>query len=1240
MTRPTEGGSLQNGRYRLEKKLGEGGKGIVYRARDTTLDRLVALKLIKMETSDEESYQRFLREAQIAGRLTHPNIVSIYDMGREDQQYFLVMELVEGSSLRALVKPGAGTPVEFGTALRLVTETTRALRYAHSKGILHRDIKPENVMLTGEGTAKLMDFGLARALDQPRLTAVLTIVGTPAYIAPEVALGREADERSDLYSLGAVLYELVTGHPPFEGTETLKLVYSHIHDPVVPPRQRRPDTPETVEAILQRLLAKNPDERFQSAGDLLRALEEAARSLGETSRSSLNPASVAPPEARGIPSEGWSTPELRRMVPLVDRTEEMTVLRGWVDRALTTGGTLLVLTGEAGIGKSRLVEETRGYASARGMLCLGDRGVQRETSVPFAPWKRILREISERVPTQLLYKAVGTNLAHVIQVVPELSDRLGPAPALAAPVSAEEGRLRLLEGISQFFGSLAKDQPLCLIFDEISALDEASLDLVQTLARKVPGQRILLLATCRDLQAEDPPFFRRAISELHRERFLIPIAVRRLDPPSVGRLIGETLGDPAVSDEFRDLIFDKTGGNPFFVEELLRSLAEEKDIFRSEHGWDRRSIREIRLPSTIRDVIQQRLGRLDEETLNLLRIASTVGDEFSFELLQKVTDSSEDRLLDQLETALKARLIREREVAVNRSVYAFSDRQVRDVLYDEISMVRGRRYHARVAEAMEALAGPRSNEIAADLARHFLRANNLPKALHYSLQAAEAAQKMFAFADAERHYATALDLLEAEPNDGEKARVLERLGQLGETSGRIQDARRRFQEALAIRERLGQPREAAHLLLQIARLERYGLYDLPASLAALRRAKELLADLPQSADSAVITLEIATSLYYERGGTREATQEVEESYDRAVRIARSVGDPELITHCLAERSLYISLGSAKTVHADLEECLRYISEIRGDGARGDWALRLAIGAYSVDVCWGRGDLSGAIRFEKESMEMARQRGFISLWWDIRGQSHAFYHLLSGDLRTARRLAEETRAFAEKTYGKPDSFNLGVIGLATALGGNVEEGLRWLELARERRLGLWSPATTLWDIWEADLAIFRGDLDHARAQLDREMAKWGDSYDPVRSLGGIQRAAVYSHLLLTRLRLTAAGRPSGSEADWVDRLEGLASVTQSPFFRAQWRYGQGLLAAQEHDVERASQSLGEARELYEKSGFGYFVPLVLADLSDVYQRAGRNADAAPLLDRAIELSTKMDLTLQVQQLLARKSVLGA
>jgi tetratricopeptide (TPR) repeat protein len=1232
LTVPAEGETLQNGRYRLEKRLGEGGKGIVYRARDTTLDRLVAVKLIKMGVSDEETYQRFLREAQIAGRLTHPNIVSIYDMGRDGEQYFLVMELVEGSSLRALVRPGSTTPVRFETALRLVTETARALRYAHSKGILHRDIKPENVMLTGEGTAKLMDFGLARALDQPRLTAVLTIVGTPAYIAPEVALGREADERSDLYSLGAVLYELVTGHPPFEGTETLKLVYSHIHDPVVPPRQRRPDTPEPVVAILERLLAKNPDERFQSAGDLLRALEEASRSLGGTAAPSPEPVPAAAAGVHGRGSTGWSSPELRRTVPLVDRTEEMASLRGWVDRALTTGGTLLTLTGEAGIGKSRLVEETRGYASARGMFCLGDRGVQWERSVPFAPWKRIFRELSERVPTQLLYKAVGANNALVAQLAPELSDRLGPAPALTVPTSTEEGRLQLLEGITQFLGNLARDQPLCLIFEELSVLDESSLDLIQTLARKVADQRILLLTTCRDIQAEEPPFFRRTIAELHRERFLIPIPLRRLDPIHVGRLIAGTLGDPTVSDEFRDLIFDKTGGNPFFVEELLRSLAEEGEIFRSEHGWGRRSIREIRLPSTVRAVLQQRLGRLDEETLNLLRIASTAGNEFSFELLQKVTDLPEDQLLDRLETALKARLLREREISANRSVYAFSDRQIRDVLYGDISMVRGRRYHARVAEALEALAGPRPDEMAADLAYHYLKANNLPKALEHSLRAAEAAERVYALGDATRHYNTALDLLEAEPNDAQRAQVLERLGDLHRIVGHLQESRQRLREALAIRERLGQRKETAHVLLEIARLEREGFYDASAAEAALVRAQGILKTLPDSVESAAALLQLGVSLVLgsEPGGQPE---KVMEPLNGAIRIARSLGNHELTIEGLAWRSLYGPLAPPESIRADLEECVRGLAD-----PHTRWVAREPIVAQTLYLAYGKGDLPAAIEFGRTATETARQKGMTSLWEDFKGQLLAFLYVESGDLRTARRLAEEGRAFGEKTYGKPDSFCLTVLGFTLALGGNVEEGLRWIRLAREGLAGL-RPRVSLEDLWETETTLLRGDLERARARFDVEMARWR-AYDPVTSLWGFQGAVMYCHVLRNQLRLALMLGPTGAEREMVGGLGRVATHTMSPVFQAHWRYGEGILASLSGEVEGAVGPLERARALYESSGFGYYVPFVLADLSAVYQRAGRRAEAADPLNRAIELSTRMDFTLLVQNLLARKSLVGA
>ena len=221
---------LQNGRYAILKKLGEGGKGIVYKARDTVLNRVVAIKMLKSAVPSEEAYSRFMREAQAVAKLNHPNIVSIYDIGKEDEKQFFVIEFVDGMSLRSLMGTYPEGKCDIQTVLRIGIDVCSALQYAHSQGVLHRDIKPENILITEEGTAKLMDFGLAKMLGQPSITQEGIIVGTVAYVAPEIALGKGADARSDLYSFGAVLYEMVTGKPPFPGEDPVKIIFSHIHD--------------------------------------------------------------------------------------------------------------------------------------------------------------------------------------------------------------------------------------------------------------------------------------------------------------------------------------------------------------------------------------------------------------------------------------------------------------------------------------------------------------------------------------------------------------------------------------------------------------------------------------------------------------------------------------------------------------------------------------------------------------------------------------------------------------------------------------------------------------------------------------------------------------------------------------------------------------------------------------------------------------------------------------------------
>ncbi|HUF12344.1 MAG TPA: protein kinase [Longimicrobiales bacterium] len=283
------------GRYALERMLGQGGMGMVYLARDLKYDRLVAVKFLSDEPARAVSGERFLREIRTTARLNHAHILSVHDSGEIDGQLYYVMPHVEGASLRERIDRTSRLPVR--EALRIASEAASALSYAHAHGIIHRDIKPDNILLDPEGHVYVADFGLAHALsavDSSRLTQQGLVVGSPAYMSPEQAGGEQVvDGRSDLYSLGCVLYEMLVGEPPFPGKSAHATLHSHLTEPPPSLRSRRADVPPSLEGLLARLLAKAPESRYPTADALVRALgTEIARAAdprptasGETVRS-------------------------------------------------------------------------------------------------------------------------------------------------------------------------------------------------------------------------------------------------------------------------------------------------------------------------------------------------------------------------------------------------------------------------------------------------------------------------------------------------------------------------------------------------------------------------------------------------------------------------------------------------------------------------------------------------------------------------------------------------------------------------------------------------------------------------------------------------------------------------------------------------------------------------------------------------------------------------------------------
>jgi tetratricopeptide (TPR) repeat protein len=747
--------SFAAGRYKVKKFLGEGGKKKVYLAHDNVLDRDVAFALIKTEKLDEVARTRIIREVQAMGRLgDHPNIVTVYDFGDHEGQPYIVLPLMPGD-VEGLIEKAPEHRLPLDKAIEITNAVCRGLEFAHAKGIIHRDLKPGNVLLSADGTAKIGDFGLAVAVDLSRLTQSGMMVGTVAYMPPEQAMGGKVTTKADLYSLGAMLYEMVTGRPPFVGDDSVSIIGQHINTPPVSPAWHRADLPPALETLIMQLLEKDPEKRPESATVVLQALEsiEAGKLKKEPSKETT----------------ATENPLYRRV--FVGREPELKQLQSAFDGAMSGQGALTMVMGEPGIGKTALCEQLSTYVILRGGRTLvGHCYEEGSLSLPYLAFVEALRSYVLSRDIKDLREELGTGAADVARIVSEIRERL--KVKLRPQKDPEEERYRLLQAVTGFLTNAACVQPLLVVLEDLHDADKGTLDMLTHVSRHLAGTRLLIVGTYRDVEVDRSHPLSAALAELRRVSSYGRVILRGLNADEVRRML-ESITRESVPWGLAEAVHRQTEGNPLFVQEVIRYLAEEGLITQKEGRWRpaKDTPLEMNIPEGLRDVIGKRLSLLSKECNQLLSVASVIGREFAIDTLRAVAGMNEDVFVNNLKEAVQLSILEERsQVGLVR--YRFTHAFFRQTLYEEMIAPQRLKLHQQVARALEKQYAKRLEEHAAELAEHFSQSTDpvdLIKAVEYGEMAAKRATDVYAYGEAVRLLDQALKVQKVlDPDDKAK----------------------------------------------------------------------------------------------------------------------------------------------------------------------------------------------------------------------------------------------------------------------------------------------------------------------------------------------------------------------------------------------------------------------------------------------------------------------------------------
>jgi len=731
-------------RYQIIKKIGEGGMGIVWHVYDSVNQREVALKqihkkkkpfkslpddkvntekllsisfqeksisnfdLTTLTAGSVEGSLRFKQEFRTMVKLKHPNTVEVYDYGvLKNGDDYITMEIVSGEPLSDIIKKRELT---FREIYHILTQIAQILSFIHARVMVHRDIKTSNICLTDEGDVKLMDFGLMMSLGLPSNGE---ITGTVNYLPPEVPQGGIIDGRSDLYSLGILAYELVTGKLPFTGKNIPEVIKKHMESAVPQSSRLRNNIPQELEQIILKLLSKNPSDRYQTPGTLISDLialsgETITEQPLEHKKSYLN------------------------CSELIGREKELEQFKDSFHLMREAQGQSILVAAPAGVGKSRMIQEFKLKVQLAEIPFVDGKCFE-QGMMPYQPIADAFRPLLPYVKKDLMDQYGGV----LVKVMPELRKK-GYKPLANLDEVAE--RVRIFEQVSQWLIEVTKITPIVICIEDLHWADNATLELFNACIRETKDQRCMILGSYRDDELDHSSILFQTVDEGLAQ----VMTLTNFEQDDLESLIKGMLGEVDFSEGFTEQINTVTDGNAFFVSEVMRTLIEDNLLTMEQGRWILpMDVDKLILPDSIESTVTRRLKHLSADALDVARIAAVVGRSLDLSMLKFLSDYEDDHLFEIIEELIEHQFIKFED-----NYYQLTHDRVRETLYNQIKSPKREFLHEKCGVILEERHKEYPEVIINELAYHFNKSANKSKAVDYQLLAGEQAMQINAFVEA------------------------------------------------------------------------------------------------------------------------------------------------------------------------------------------------------------------------------------------------------------------------------------------------------------------------------------------------------------------------------------------------------------------------------------------------------------------------------------------------------------